>query len=83
MLEPNGFKVEVGESPVKVIRDHLDMSQQQFASFLGIAVSTVSRWERGQGTPAFTPGQFKVLLAELRQKGIELEQLPDDLSFKA
>jgi DNA-binding transcriptional regulator YiaG len=81
MLEPDGFKVEVGESPLKAIRDLLDMSQQQFASFLGIAVSTVSRWERGQGTPVFTPGQFKMLLSELETKGVDLNQLPDDLSF--
>jgi DNA-binding transcriptional regulator YiaG len=71
----------VGESPLKAIRDLLDMSQQQFASFLGIAVSTVSRWERGQGTPVFTPGQFKMLLSELETKGVDLNQLPDDLSF--
>ena len=78
MLEPNGFKVEVGGSPLKAIRDELDMSQQQFASSLGIAVSTISRWERGQGTPVFTPGQFKILMLKLKEKGIEIEQLPDD-----
>ncbi|MEM9948868.1 MAG: helix-turn-helix domain-containing protein [Cyanobacteria bacterium P01_D01_bin.36] len=81
MVEPNGLKVEVGGSPLKAIRDLLDVSQQQFASDLGIAVSTVSRWERGQGTPMFTPGQFKTLLSMLERKGVELDDLPDDWSL--
>lgn len=80
MIEPDGLKVELGESPLKAIRGELDMSQQQFASFLGLAVSTVSRWERGQGTPVFSMKQFKLLLSALSAKGISLSQLPDDLS---
>ena len=80
MVEPNGSKVE-GNSPLKTIRENLlGMSQQELASQLGIAVSTVSRWERGSGTPVFTPGQFKVILARLATKGITLEDLPDDWS---
>ena len=81
MVEPDGFKVEVGESPVKAIRNLLGMSQPEFAVWLGIGISTVSRWERGQGTPTFTPGQFKMLLDALAKKGISLADLPDDLSF--
>ena len=83
MVEPDGLKVEVGESPVKAIRNLLGMSQPEFAVWLGIGTSTVSRWERGQGTPAFTPGQFKTLLNALSQKGLCLDDLPDDLSYSS
>lgn len=79
MLEPNCFDVE-GKSPLKIIRELLEMSQQELASSLGIAVSTVSRWERGSGTPVFTPGQFKVLTSKLAAKGLDLNDLPDDWS---
>lgn len=80
MLEPDGPKVE-GNSPLKTIRESLlEMSQQEFASMIGIAVSTVSRWERGSGTPVFTPGQFKLILARVSEKGMSLDDLPDDWS---
>ena len=81
MIEPDGFKVEVGESPVKAIRNVLEMSQPEFAVWLGIGISTVSRWERGQGTPSFTLGQFRTLIDALAKKGVNLEDLPEDLSY--
>lgn len=82
MIEPNGLKVEVGESPLKAIRNLLGMSQQQFANWLEMSMSTLSRWERGEGTPVFTPGQFKLLLAALKEKGLSINDIPDDLSLK-
>ncbi|MBT9317684.1 helix-turn-helix domain-containing protein [Leptothoe spongobia] len=80
MLDPNGSKVE-GNSPLKAIREGLlKISQQEFASMIGIAVSTVSRWERGNGTPVFTPGQFKLIMDKLSEKGVSIKDLPDDWS---
>lgn len=79
---PNELTIEVGESPLKAIRNLLGMSQQQFASSLGLAVSTISRWERGQGSPMFTPSQFKVMLSALKEHGVSLSELPDDWSKK-
>lgn len=64
---------------MKTIREVFDMSQQDFASWLGLAVSTISRWERGIGTPVFTVPQFKKLLGKLREHGYQIEDLPDDL----
>ena len=81
MVDPNGSKVE-SDSPLKDIREILDLSQQGFATLIGIAVSTVSRWERGQGTPMFTPGQYQVLEQELLEKGVNIKELPDDWSVK-
>ena len=68
---------------MKTIRELLQMSQQEFASWLGIAVSTVSRWERGIGTPVFTASQFKMLMRELGRLGYSLDDLPDDLNHPA
>jgi DNA-binding transcriptional regulator YiaG len=82
MVDPTPLNVE-GVPPLKTIRELLEMSQQDFASWLGIAVSTVSRWERGIGTPMFTAGQFKKLMRELNRFGYSLEDLPDDLNRPA
>lgn len=69
---------EVG-SPVKWIRDLLGMSQQEFASWLDVSITTVSRWERGKTPPSFTVGQIRKLLKALEPHGLSLENLPDDM----
>jgi DNA-binding XRE family transcriptional regulator len=81
MIERNEFPK--GVPPLKAIREMFGMSQQEFASWLGIAISTVSRWENGKGTPMFTPGQFKMLLEKLATLGFQLKDLPDDWSVVA
>lgn len=78
MVVPRSLTVE-GVPPLKTIRELLEMSQQDFASWLGLAVSTISRWERGIGQPVFTVKQFKQLLAALEDLGYSLKDLPDDL----
>jgi DNA-binding transcriptional regulator YiaG len=77
-----GKEFPKGGFTVKTIReDLLKMSQQEFASWLGIAMSTVSRWENGKGKPMFTPGQFKMLAEKLEVIGYQLKDLPDDWSI--
>lgn len=66
---------------MKCLREVLDLSQVKFAQLLELDPNAVSRWERGQGTPRFTPRQFKLLLAELEKHGYELKDLPDDLGL--
>lgn len=65
--------------PMKTIRELLGLTQQEFATKLGVAVSTVSRWENGKTNPQFTVGQFKVLLKALRPYKLGLKDLPDDM----
>jgi DNA-binding transcriptional regulator YiaG len=36
------------KTEIKEIREKLDMTQDQFASFLGIAGSTLRNWEQGR-----------------------------------
>jgi ribosome-binding protein aMBF1 (putative translation factor) len=61
MVNPVPLVVD-GQNPMKRIREVLGLSQVGFAQLLGLDPNAVSRWERGHGTPRFTPGQFKVLL---------------------
>ncbi|MFA6599274.1 MAG: NadS family protein [Ignavibacteriaceae bacterium] len=48
------------ENPdAKMIREHLGLSQNKFATLLGISVSTLQNWEQGRRKP---DGPAKVLL---------------------
>lgn len=55
------------------------MTQQEFATWLGLAISTISRWERGQSEPVFTVRQFKMLVNRLEAIGYSMNDLPDSL----
>ncbi len=68
------------ESPLKALRAILGFTQEEFAHLIGVSVRTVSRWERGDNKASFTPGQWKVLMAEMARVNLSIENLPDDLS---
>lgn len=74
MLKTNGTEQEY-ESPLKKLREAAGLSQQELASRIGVAVSTLSRWERGKSPAMMTVRQMKLLLKEL---GKTLDELPDD-----
>lgn len=38
---------------IKKVRTEMLMSQQEFADALGVAFSTVNRWENGRGKPTY------------------------------
>ncbi len=40
------------ENPIRGLRRHLEMTQEEFAHALGITVSTVNRWENGHASPS-------------------------------
>ncbi len=71
---------DIEESPLKNLRELLGMTQQDFAQLMGVAVSTVSRWERGQSQPSFTAQQWRKLLGEMERINLGMANLPDDLS---
>lgn len=52
-------RVEVETPDVKAMRDRMEMTQQEFADFLGISVHTLGKWERGERRPE---GAARVLL---------------------
>ena len=82
MVDRNVIDVE-GDPPMKQIREMLGLTQQEFAGRLGVAMSTLSRWENGKGRALLSSGQFKLLLSDLEPHGITLKDLPDDLSRPA
>lgn len=38
---------------VKFVREKLQLSQEKFASLLGVSFATVNRWERGRSLPTY------------------------------
>lgn len=64
---------------MKAIREKLGMTQQEFATAVGVAVATVSRWERGKSPMVLTLPQMKSFSRLLRDCGLTIENLPDDI----
>jgi putative transcriptional regulator len=69
-----------GESPLKQLRDELDMSQEDFGRTIGVSVRTVSRWEAGVNVPSFTISQLKALDRLLASIGKTIQDLPDSFA---
>jgi DNA-binding transcriptional regulator YiaG len=57
-------------SRVKDIRVRLGLTQQQFADLLRVGVNSVTRWEKGHGTPTRGPILKKLLDAEAGVNGV-------------
>ncbi len=51
--------IEFPESEVRKIREHYGLSQDNFASLMGISVATLRNWEQGRRKPE---GPARVLL---------------------
>jgi len=68
-----------GQLPLKAIREHLQLTQVEFAVALGVDPSTISRCERGLSEIEFTLLQVKRLC---KLTGKSLDELPDYLGRK-
>lgn len=44
-------RVRVGDVNVKVIRDRLNLTQEEFAERFGLSLATLKNWEQGRRTP--------------------------------
>ncbi|MEQ9549446.1 MAG: helix-turn-helix transcriptional regulator [Coleofasciculus sp. G3-WIS-01] len=64
------------ESPLKILREQLNLTQEELARRCRIPLRTYVRWETGEATPRPTIPQVKALCREL---GISIEELPDQL----
>lgn len=76
-MSEKDFKIVGGESPLKQIREALNLSQEAFAREIGVSLVTVGRWERGQTPPTFTLAQIKSFRRLINRLGIDLEDVPD------
>ena len=56
---------------VKMLREKLVMSQQEFADFLGVSFTSVSRWENGHSVPTFKIKRKLLQLCE--EHGLEID----------
>lgn len=59
---------------MKKLREEAGLSQQELATRIGVAVATISRWERGAPAMLTVP-QMKAMC---RVFGKSIEELPDE-----
>ena len=64
-------------SPLKHLREQANLTQEQLAYRLGVAVSTIRRWERGGVEPSLTIAEWRKLCQIV---GTNLNELPEKLS---
>ncbi len=62
-------------SPLRALREQLNLTQEELAKRCNIPLRTYVRWETGEATPRPTIPQVKALCRELK---IPIEQLPDE-----
>ena len=74
MNRPKKDQPQSTNSPFKKLRLQAQLSQEQLAREIGVAVSTVRRWEKGQAEPTMTVLQMKNFCRALNQA---FEELPD------
>jgi transcriptional regulator with XRE-family HTH domain len=63
-------------SPFKRLRLNTGKSQEQLAREIGVAVSTIRRWERGETEPTMTLSQTKRFCRAINQN---FDDLPNSL----
>lgn len=76
MTRPKKFQHQETNSPFKRLRLNVKLSQEQLAREIGVAVSTIRRWEKGQAEPTMTVAQMKDFCKAVQKN---FEDLPGSL----
>ena len=76
MTRPKKNQQQITSSPFKKLRLKAKITQEQLAKDIGVAVSTVRRWEKGQAEPTMTVKQMKAFCNSVQ---ISFDKLPDSL----
>jgi len=76
MARPKKGQFQKTDSPFKQLRLAAGLSQEDLVRIMGVSVSSISRWERGEAEPTMTVNQMK---AFCRAVNTNLEDLPDSL----
>ncbi|HEY9794409.1 MAG TPA: helix-turn-helix transcriptional regulator [Leptolyngbyaceae cyanobacterium] len=79
MVDEKNQKFNPNVPTLKQVRERLGMTQKQFGDELGVSDETISRHERGVQQMKFTFSQMKRLHRLLKDAGMSLEDLPDDI----
>ena len=76
MTRPKKSQRQETNSPFKRLRLNVKLSQEKLAREIGVAVSTIRRWEKGQAEPTMTVAQMKEFCRAVKQS---FEDLPNSL----
>ncbi len=76
MSRPGKNQPQIPKTPFKQLRLNAKITQEQLARDIGVAVSTIRRWEKGQAEPTLTVQQMKAFCQTLQTS---LNQLPNSL----
>lgn len=76
MSRPKTNQRQQTRSPFKRLRLQADLSQEQLAHKIGVAVSTIRRWEKGQAEPTMTLLQTKRFCQAVQR---DFHELPNSL----
>lgn len=76
MARPKKGQPQETDSPFKKLRLAAGLSQDDLVRLMGVANSTIRRWERGEGEPTMTVYQMKAFCKAVNKT---LDELPDSL----
>ena len=76
MSRPRRDKAQETNSPFKRLRLKAKLSQEALAREIGVAVSTIRRWEKGTAEPTMTVAQMRNFCNAVKQN---FEELPESL----
>ncbi len=76
MTRPKKSHQQDTNSPFKRLRLNVKLSQEQLAREIGVAVSTIRRWEKGQAEPTMTVAQMKDFCKAVKKN---FDELPNSL----
>ncbi len=76
MSRPGKNQPQIPKTPFKQLRLNAKITQEQLARDIGVAVSTIRRWEKGQAEPTMTVQQMKAFCQTVQTS---LNQLPNSL----
>jgi putative transcriptional regulator len=63
-----------GGSPLKELREKLGLSQQIFATRLGVSIGSVGRWERGERSILLSLDQVEILIEMIQSVGWDMKE---------
>ena len=76
MSRPGKNQPQIPKTLFKQLRLNAKITQEQLAKDIGVAVSTIRRWEKGQAEPTMTVQQMKAFCQTVQTS---LNQLPNSL----
>jgi transcriptional regulator with XRE-family HTH domain len=76
MGRPKKGQLQETDSPFKKLRLAAGLSQDDLVRLMGVANSTIRRWDKGEAEPTMTVYQMKAFCKAVNKS---LDELPDSL----